>query len=113
MTLKPVILPVKLLENGDMSTALTSEVLHVQYMDNVGFQINVLTSDAYGDFSVEASIDGENWSPLILSPTVSSTGASSTFLVNINQTPFSQLRVVYEPTSGDGYATVWTTAKII
>ena len=113
MTLKPVILPVKLIDAGDMSTSLISDVLNTQYMDNIGLQIVWTTSDAVGTWGVELSIDGATWTPLTLSSVVTVAGTNDNAYLDLNQLSANLLRVVYTSTSGTGTCDVWTTAKII
>jgi len=113
MTLKPVILPVKILDTGDMSTSLVSDVLNIQYMDNIGLQIVWTTSDAVGSWSVELSINGDDWTPITLSSPVNVAGTNDNAYLDLNQLSANLLRVVYTSTSGTGTCDVWTTAKII
>lgn len=113
MTLKPVILPVKLVDAESLASSFESDPLDIQYMDNVGIQFNWDTSDGYGTFGVEVSIDKENWNALPLSSTIQVNLGPSTAYVDLNQISAVYVRVRYYRTSGGGTVDVWTTAKII
>lgn len=71
------------------------------------------TSDAVGSWSVELSINGEDWTPITLSSPVSVAGTNDNAYLDLNQLSANLLRVVYTATSGTGTCDVWTTAKII
>jgi hypothetical protein len=113
MTLKPVILPFKLVDAEDLTSNFDSAPLDIQYMDNIGVQINWDTSDGYGTFGVEVSIDKENWNSLPLSNTIQVDLVPGSAYVDLNQLSAAWLRVKYYRVSGGGTCDVWTTAKII
>lgn len=66
-----------------------------------------------GAFTVEASLDGANWTVLSFGSAISQSGDSGGHLININQCPFEELRVKYTRSSGTGsiVLTVYVTAK--
>lgn len=103
----------KVLENEQLNTSVVGPVTDITYLDNVGFQFNVTTSDAYGTFGVEASIDGNQWQALTISPTPSISGSNDVVLINLNQLPFPYVRPIYTSLSGDGYCDGYISAKMI
>lgn len=111
--LKPVILPHKLVDGEVLTTSFESEPLNIQYMDNIGVQINWDSSDGYGTFNVEVSIDNEYWNALPLSSFIQVNMSPGTAYVDLNQLSAVWLRVAYSRISGSGTVDVWTTAKII
>ena len=111
--LKPVILPFKLVDGEDLTSSFESEPLDIQYMDNIGVQINWDSSDGYGTFNIEVSLDKEIWNALPLSSFIQVNLSPGTAYVDLNQLSAVYLRVAYSRQSGSGFVDVWTTAKII
>lgn len=108
---KNVLLPYHLVVAGDMSDDITSGVVNVQYLDNVGIQV-VFTGDPVGTFTVEGSVDGTNYTELDLG-TISASGAGDSFLMNMNQLPYPLIRLKYTATSGAGSLNAYVTAKTV
>jgi len=110
-----------------LSATFTSPITTIKFSDNVSYQINVTTSDSTGTFEVQASDDYSpigpsqpvpnpgNWVTLPLgggTPTVA--GANDLILINLNQLPFTAVRLVYTSTiAGTGTADMWVLAKQI
>jgi hypothetical protein len=102
----------------DMSANITTEPTNVQYSDNVGLFFTWTGSSPIGTVYVDVSNDkvsGDNeptnWATLDFGSTVGITGNADTGLININQVPFSWLRVRYTRTSGSGTLTINLTTK--
>ena len=112
---KNVILPYKLLDAQALSGSFNSKAVNVQYQDNIGIQIIATTTANTGLFSIEASIDGLTWDKIILQPPIAAlAGANAVFTVNLNQIPFSQIRIHFEIGVGtSGTATAYITTKEI
>lgn len=113
MSRKNVLKIHKVIENQSLDTNIIGPVTDITYLDNVGFQFNVTTTDAYGTFGVEASIDGILWQALPVSPTPSVAGVSTVVLINLNQLPFPYVRPVYTTVSGTGTCDGYISAKMI
>lgn len=110
MGAKRIIRPYKMVDAGDMSSDVTSEVVNVEYMDNVGIQA-VYSGSPVGDLKIEVSQDETNWDELTsVTVNISAAGSST---INLNQVPFAYIRVFYDSTSGSGSLTVTLTAKEI
>lgn len=119
--------------NGNMASAsLTSAVTNIQWLDNIGIQLN-FTGSPVGDFAVQVSADYAqddngnvtnpgNWVPLTLTYLVGSTFVSaqsvptsvgSPIYLDLNELSCPWIRVVYTKTSGTGTLNAFITAKMI
>lgn len=80
----------------------TSDEFRITYLDNVG--IHVIWSNGAstptGDLFVEASLDGETWEDLDISPQPSISGNSGDHLISLTNVPFDKLRVRWDRTAG-------------
>jgi hypothetical protein len=121
MSGKKVLLPYKLVNAVSMGTSITSDPTNVQYIDNIGLQITATgtptgTLEVQGTASAEDPRDGSStqWDALTFDPALPAfTGAPASILININQFPFSRLRVVYTRTSGTGSLDVTVVGKAV
>jgi len=112
----------QLLTNGDMSTSsLTSAVLEIQYLDDIGVQLN-FTGTPTGTFQVQVSADHQqdaqgnvttagNWVPITFSSSPVASGAAGTVYLDIATLSAPYLRVVYTRVSGSGTLNVFATGK--
>lgn len=113
MARKNVLIPYALISGGDMSGNITSSAFSIRYSDNVGVQfIWASGSSPVGIVQVQGTIDGSNWSDLLTSAG-SVSGNSGSFLINLNQVPYDQIRIVYTRTSGSATATGYVMSKQI
>lgn len=115
----------QLLANADGSGDLTGAVTSIQFLDNVGYQINMLDSDMTGVFDVQVSADYQqdelgnvqnpgNWISLPLSPTATITGGDITNIyIDITQISAPYIRLIYTSTSGSGTVAAFITAKVL
>lgn len=111
MSVKSVLQPYQVVTDGDMSDDVTSLETTVNYMDNSGYQV-IWTGAPTGVFSVEVTINGTAWEALTFNPALSApAGSGGSFVIDLNQLPFKQIRFVYTSTSGTGVLNVWTMAK--
>lgn len=111
MSVKSVIKPYLVLSAGDMSGSLTTLATNISSSDNIGYQVD-FTGVPNGTFSVEGTINGTTWQGLTLTPAAPvAAGAAGGFVVNLNQVPYEQIRLVYTRTSGTGSLTVWAMSK--
>ena len=116
-----------------MAGNLTSQVTTIQFLDNLGLQLD-WTGSPVGSFQVQVSADysqdimgnvlnAGNWSPIILEyiPTGGTltiatsipTPVGSPIYVDLNQTSAPYIRVVYTSSSGTGTLNAYITAKEI
>ena len=96
----------------------------VTYLDNCSYQINVTTSNSIGTFSVQGSndynvslpsntvTDNGTWADLDLGGTPIVNAANDVILINLNQLPFTAIRVAYTSgTAGTGVCDIILIAK--
>lgn len=123
MSRKNVLLPVAIASNQSLSSTFTTTPTVLAYQDNIAFQINVVTTDSEGEFTVQASMDYDpgvngstavtgNWIDLTLSGVPTVAAASDQILISMNQVPYKSLRIKYTPTvAGTGTCTILLMAK--
>lgn len=98
----------------------------IKYLDNISYQINILTSDSVGSFEIQASDDYQvnepgtqvinpgNWVSLNLGGTPSVNMANDVILISLNEVPFSALRVKYTATTpGTGTSAIYINCKSV
>lgn len=113
----------KNISSGDMSAAsITSLVTNIQWLDNVGIQLNWTGTSPVGTVSVEVSADYEqddqgnvtnagNWVAITLSPTPSVSGNSGSIYLDLNQLSAPWIRTKYTKVSGIGTLNSFITGK--
>lgn len=82
----------------------------VERLDRVCLYIDVKTSDAVGNVSVQSSIDNETWVDLPLG-LVSIAGADQDYFIDLQVTSIPWVRVAWTRTSGTGTLTAKLSAK--
>ena len=117
---------------GDMSSSIISAVTNIQFLDNVGIQLNFSGSPT-GNFQVQISADyvqddegnvvvAGSWIPLVLTYLSGSTFTSSVnvptsvgspIALDLNQLSFPWIRIAYISTSGSGTLNSFITAKML
>lgn len=112
MTRKRVLTPYRLVTNGSLGADFYSPASTVTYDDNVGYQVKY-TGDAIGQFYIQGTINGEDWEDLELSAEIPVEGAPGSFVVNLNQIPYYQLRLRFSHTSGTGTLQAWIMTKTV
>lgn len=102
----------------------------INYLDNVGYQITVTTTNSTGTFAVEVSNDyrppasgpefpvpnAGTWTPLTLggSAVPNANATNDTITISLNQLPFSAIRLSYTSTvAGTGVAKIILFAKTV
>jgi hypothetical protein len=105
----------KPLDAVSMSTDQTSEITDIKNLDNVGYIISWAGASPVGTVTVEVSNDKEDeptiWHELDFGASIEITGNSGSHDININQLPFSKIRIKYNRTSGSGTLTAAMTMK--
>lgn len=125
---KNAILPFRLFtdEAIDDFSDLKSVPVNIQFLDNVGFQVE-WTGDPTGTISIQGSLNyvpdqpnqnlpanAGTWYDLTFDPALAQpTGAAGGYLINCNQVPYPWLRLAYVGSGGTGVFNAWTTAKMI
>lgn len=119
---KNVLKPQLIISAGDMSGDLTSEVVPIQWLDNVSIQLN-FTGTPTGAFEVQGSLDYSvdplsgtvknpgNWIALTLSPAPVASGSADQILLDLYGLTFPFIRVFYDSTSGSGSLDAYLSGK--
>ncbi len=108
---------------GDMSGNITSPATNIQFLDNVGLQLN-FTGSPTGTFAVQVSADhiqdsqgniqvAGNWVSLSLSPSPAATGSGNQIYIDLNQLSAPYVRVVYTFSSGTGTLNSFIVGKAV
>lgn len=112
-----------MLESGDMSSSLQSESTNVTHLDVATIRLNWTSTDAVGIVKVQAKQankpnqpeTGSDWFDIegLSSISIDMTAPSpdSSHQIIFTQLPFTDIRLVYTPTSGTGTMNVKITAK--
>lgn len=113
--------------NGDMSANVTSPVTAIEFMDNIGIQIN-FSGSPVGNFQVQVSmdynqdvngnvIDAGNWIAVPFPAPVSSinlpTSVGSPIYIDLNQLSAPWIRLTYTATSGSGTLNSFICGKMV
>lgn len=112
--------------NGNMSADILSPVTCIQFLDNVGIQLN-FTGTPTGTFNIQVSADynqdnngnvlnAGNWvtlTPPALSSVPVAAGSPDTIFIDLNQLSAPYIRVQYAATSGTGSLNAFITAKML
>lgn len=113
MGFKKVLPRFHLINAGVMTgtATVTSNSVNIENLDNIGLQVS-WTGTAHGTISVICSIDNVNYIALTFDPVLTQpAGASGSYLIDLNQVPFSFLKVSYTNASSTGVLDVWIVGK--
>lgn len=112
---KNIIKPFKLFSAVALTANQTSKITDISRLDNVGILISWGGTSPVGTVFVDVASYNENeatnWQPLDFGATIAISGNSGTHQININQNPFTQLRLRYVFASGTGTMDAVITAK--
>ncbi len=126
MARKNILAPELIASAQSLAASFQTTPTVINYADNVSYQINVTTTNSTGTFSVQASLDYQqqtpmqvgrtgNWIDLSLgggTPTVAA--ANDSIIINLNQMPYSAIRLAYTSTiAGAGHADIYIMHKQI
>jgi hypothetical protein len=112
MSRKRVLTPYRLVTDGSLGADFYSPASTVSYDDNVGYQVKY-AGNPVGEFFVQGTINGEDWEDLELSAPIEATGIAGSFVINLNQIPYYQLRLRFDHDSGTGFVQVWIMTKTV
>lgn len=98
----------KIIEAGDMSSNLESEVIDTSRLSSIVFYAK-WTGSPVGNIKLQVSIDNVNFVDLPSSQQAVS-GADD-FMWNVTDTNYDQIKIVYTATSGSGTLEVQANAK--
>lgn len=106
---------------GAMSGNLTSIVTNIEFLDNIGVQLN-FTGTPVGTFAVQVSADynqdsqgnvtnAGNWISLTLNPNPSAGGSANLIYIDINQLSAPWIRTTYTAGSSTGVLNAFICGK--
>lgn len=123
MASRPILSPFAVIEDGDMSGNIISEVTIIQNTSAIGYDISWSGTGLSGTFSVQTSntytknADGSegnpgNWTtiPLSVTPTVSTDTGSG--YINVVAIAGYAMRLVYSATGGTGVLNALVCGKV-
>jgi hypothetical protein len=102
--------PFTLMAAGSMSGNLTSDVVKVQTMDNIGVEF-VWTGTPTGTINIDISNDQVTWQQITLSPGITPAGGASNAYLEYNQISAPYFRCRYTRTGGTGTLFISVTEK--
>jgi hypothetical protein len=123
MSSRPLIKPHAVIENGDMSSSITSDVTIIQNVSMLSFDISWVGSSPVGSMSVEVSnsysqnADGSvknvgSWTALTLSTAADVSGNTGNGFIDLEQLAAYAVRIKYVRTSGTGTINVTVNGKV-
>lgn len=113
-------------ESQSMAASFTTDPTVIQFLDNLAYQINCVTNNSQGIFSVEASLDyvpadpvagkaanSGTWVELNLSgPTLAVPAADTDILIDLNQLPYKAVRLKYTSSvAGTGTCAIYLNSR--
>lgn len=108
--------------NGAMTGDITSVATNIEFLDNIGIQLN-FTGSPTGSFDVQISADHQevngnvtvagNWVDLVLSPAPAASGSADSIYIDMTQLSAPWLRVKYTFSSGTGTLNSFIVGKMI
>jgi len=114
----------KIVSAASMAADVTSSVTNIQFLDNIGIQVNVLSGTPTGTLQVQVSADHEqdtegnvivagNWVDLVPAQQAITAGAPAQTYFDLNQLSAPWIRLKYNHTSGSGSMDAFITAKML
>lgn len=119
MARKNVIQAFKMIEDGDMSSNITSSVTNVENLDKAAILVEWTSSSINGVITVEARHQKKEtaaqatWYELDFGAAITVTTDNSSHQIVLNELPFTDIRVVYTATSGTGTLNATITSKTV
>lgn len=107
----------KIIDAGDMSGDLISDIVGTTNLDNIGLILEWTGTTPVGTIYVDVRNNSNGvtstWSTLDFGTLIGVAGNTGDINLSINQTPFDELRVRYDNTSGTGALTVIAAGKTV
>lgn len=119
MSRKSVVPGYAMIESGDISGNVTSDVVSVKNLDNASIIVSWTGTSPVGVLAVQARNNGagdvnpEPWYELDMGATINISGNSGNHQLVFNLLPFTDLRLVYTATSGSGTLDAVITSKVV
>lgn len=106
---KKVLTKYQLVTAGSLGANLTSDTVNISFADNVAIHA-IFTGSPVGTFAIQGSIDGVTYANIV---TAAAGGSADNIMFNINQAPYTLIRLTYTRTSGTGSVDVFVSYKEI
>lgn len=123
MPKKNALLKFQNINAGDMSANITSVVTNIQFLDNVGVEldwtgtptgtVNVQVSVSYAQDAEGNVTNAGTWNNVALNPSISIAGSAGSQYIDLNQLAAPWVRIVYTFSSGTGALNGYISAKEI
>jgi hypothetical protein len=114
MSRKNVLLPYQVLTAQSLLAPFSSNETYIDWLDNIGITLDVVTADIVGQFFIQGTVNGTSWFDMDVQPTLLVSGANTKMILNLNQVPFHKVRIRFEVTSGtSGTVDAWIMSKML
>lgn len=112
MARKNIVPSYKMVDAGDASSNITSEIVNVQNMDKASVHVEWTGVSPVGVITVEARNGEKNpWYTLSFGSAINVSGNSGDHQIVFNELPFTDIRLQYVATSGTGTLDATVTLK--
>lgn len=123
MSVRPLLAPDVVITNGSMAGNITSEVILINKLSMISFDISWTGTTPVGAMSVQVSnsyslnVDGSvrnagSWTTLTLSAATPVSGNTGNGFIDVDATAGYAIRLVYTRTSGTGTMTAIAVGKV-
>ena len=111
---KHVVKTFKMVTDGDMSGAITSNATNVLQLDQASIYLEWTGTSVDGEFTVEAR-NGENaaWYTLDFNTDILAENDTDYHQIVFREMPFTDMRLVYTPAAGTGTLNATLTMKTV
>lgn len=105
----------RMIDEGDLSSAITTNSTNVLKLDRASLHVFWSDLSAVGVLKVEARVgDGNPWFEIDFDePLEIKVDYNGEFQIIFNELPFTDIRLVYVPTSGSGTLNAILTSKTV
>lgn len=112
MARKNIVPSFKMIDAGDLSGNLTSNIVNVQNMDKASVHVEWAGTAPVGTITVQARNGASDpWYDLTFGAPIAVSGASGDHQIIFNELPFTDIQLLYAATSGSGSLTATVTLK--
>jgi len=92
----------KVVDQGDISGTITSEVSTTDMQDRIYYEVSWASAGIDGDFEIQISDDKKNWTSLDFSQPLRMTIDNDSHQILIKEVTFKYVRFQYVPVAGAG-----------
>lgn len=111
---KNVVKSFLMIDAGDMSDDITSEVVNVINMDKASIHISWSGTSVDGELTVEArNGDNDDWYELDMNSVIAVDSDTGGHQIIFNELPFTDIRLNYVRTAGTGSMDAYISMKVV